>query len=173
MKAEKILQKFETTYQNWRSKLESFDDAAFQRPPENGGWSAGQVCCHVSDVSDSMLANLEQCAQGDAEDRGFSFLPAMITAVGSLPPAKIKVPTGLPPEYQHFAKPQPMAKADALARLDGIAARMRELRPKVEGASKRMRRKHPAGGWLHAQQWYQMNEMHLRHHLRQLGRLTS
>ena len=119
-----------------------------------------------------LLDNAVRCADGDGAKKRFSFLPWMITAMGSFPPTRIRLPE-LPAELRHMAEPEPMKKDAALARLDGTLEQMRAVLPAISAAPPGCRREHPAGGWPNARQWYQMNEMHLRHHLRQLARLTA
>jgi len=43
----------------------------------------------------------------------------------------------------------------------------------VRSAPKDARRKHWAGGWFSARQWYQSVEMHMRHHMRQMKRIAK
>jgi len=172
MSPDKILRKFETTYRTWLARLEPLDDEAFEREPDDGGWSVGRICHHIGSVSDMLLENADLCAKGDGVDKRFQFLPAMLSTVGSLPPARIKVPD-LPAELRHLSCPEPMTKAGGIARLEAVAERMRSLSAAVAAASPRVRREHPAGGWLNARHWYHMTEMHLRHHLRQLRRTGS
>lgn len=170
MDAAGILAKFEQTHATWRGRLGPLSDEDVARVPEGGGWCVGRICHHLGSVSDMLLGNAERCAAGDGEDKGFQFQPWMITVVGSLPPTRIHVPD-LPPDLNHLANPEPLTKDEGLARLDGMHERMRTLQPRVQVASKRCRREHPVGGWLNAREWYHMNEMHLRHHLRQFARL--
>ncbi len=168
-----MLAKFDRTVAQWRERLGAISEADFGRAPANGGWNTGQVCHHISMASAKLLGGARACAENTGEERGFSFLPALITAIGSFPPAKIKVPSDLPEDWQHLGHPDPTSKAVALKMLDGMEQEMRELCEPVDRASTTLRRKHPAGGWPHARQWYQFAEMHLRHHLRQLGRLEK
>jgi len=92
--------------------------------------------------------------------------------MGGLPPMRIRVPVEkLPPELHIFAKPEQRSKPEGLARLAGVVEQMRTLAGVVDGSTKTCRRHHPASGWLNALQWFQMTEMHMRHHLRQVDRL--
>jgi len=171
--AAKILQKYESTHGTWRARLDPLEEERFTRAPPagSGSWGIGQICDHIASVAEMLLINADQCAQGNGQDKGFQLQPALICLVGSLPPVRINVPD-LPPELDHLSNPQKLTKEQALARLDGALERMRSLADAVDRATTRCRSKHPVGGWLHARQWYHMNEMHYRHHLRQLDRLN-
>ena len=168
-----MLTKFERTVVAWRDRLGAIPEEVFAKQPADNGWSAGQICHHLSMASERLLAGARACTQSDGEQRGFSFLPALITSMGTFPPAKIKVPDNLPEDWKPLASPEPTAKSTALEMLAVMEREMRELREPVDTASPKLRREHPAGGWMHARQWYQIAEMHLRHHLRQLGRLEK
>jgi hypothetical protein len=169
MRPERTLRKLDRTLGIWRAQLGPLDDAAFARTPDGGGWSVGQICHHLRSASDLLLGNAEQCAAGDGRDMGFQVFPAIMALIGSIPPARIKVPD-LPEELRQVSQPVQLGREDGLAVFDGIEERMREMRAAMESASPRCRRRHPAGGWMNAVQWYQLNEMHMRHHLRQLAR---
>ncbi len=172
MNAAGIFTKFEQTHRTWGMRLDGLGDEAFQRPASGGGWGIGQICHHIGSVTEMLLENAEKCACGDGKEMGFQFQPALIMLFGSLPPVRINVPD-LPPELSHFANPTALGAADARDTLERAATQMRSARDAVSEASSRCRRRHPAGGWLNATQWYAMTEMHYRHHLRQLARLRA
>lgn len=169
MKPEKTLRKLDRTVAVWRSRLEPLDEDAFARRPEGGGWTVGQICHHLGTVAELLLGNAEQCAAGDGRDMGFQWFPGIMAFIGSIPPTRIKVPD-LPEDLRQVSQPDQITRADALASIDGMVERMRSMRSAVEASSPRCRRKHPAGTWMNSVQWFQLNEMHLRHHLRQLAR---
>jgi hypothetical protein len=172
MDARGILTKLEKTHRTWGMRIDGLGDEAFLRPARGGGWGVGQICRHIELVSEMLLRNAEQCTRGDGADMGFRIQPALLMLFGTLPPVRIKVPD-LPPDLQHLGKPEPINAADGRDALERVATQMRGLHDAVAGASPRCRREHPAGGWLNALQWYAMNEMHYRHHLRQLDRLLA
>jgi hypothetical protein len=169
MKPDKTLRKFEQTLGAWRERLGPRSDEDFAKPPADGGWTIGQVCNHISAASDMMLRGAEACAQGAGEKKGFSPMPAFMTFIGSFPPGRFKVP----PALKELANPSPISKAQAIERLDAIENKVRALQESVAAAPKDIKSKHPAAGWLNASQWYQITEMHMRHHLRQLGRIEK
>ncbi len=172
MSSAKTLHKLDSTHRGWLTRLQPLDETAFARVPEGGGWAIGQVCHHVGSVSDMLLGNAERAAAGDGQTKGFQFQPWMLTVMGRLPPMRIKVPVAsLPPEMHVFANPQQLSKSEGFEQLAGVVERMRSTAPAVDGSTKTCRRRHPVGGWLNAMQWFQLTEMHMRHHLRQIDRL--
>lgn len=170
MRPAKSLAKFEQTHTRWRAAVEAADEAEFARVPEGGGWSLGQLCDHVVSVATLMLDQVERCAFGRGKEHGFSLLPALVSALGSMPPVRVKVPP-MPTELAHIGAPKTLTRAEALARLSAVAERTRLLVDTAAQASPRQRTRHPVGGWLNARHWYQLHEIHLRHHLRQLKAL--
>ena len=165
-----MLAKTEKTYAVWREVLEGRGEQDYGRAPAAGGWTLGQLCDHVTLVSSAFLDAVEALTRGEGEERRGSFLAAAMCAVGSFPPFRLKVPPNLPDEVKRAADPDPLPRADALERFDAVARRTRELCDAVAAAPRRLRSEHPAAGWVNARQWYQLSEMHMRHHLRQLKR---
>ncbi|MHC4493171.1 MAG: DUF1569 domain-containing protein, partial [Planctomycetota bacterium] len=87
------------------------------------------------------------------------------------PPFRLKVPSNLPDHLKRASDPDSPPKAEALERFATVARRTRDLCDAVAAAPRGLRSKHPAVGWVNARQWYQLSEMHMRHHLRQLRRI--
>ncbi|MHC4974480.1 MAG: DinB family protein [Planctomycetota bacterium] len=172
MDARKVLMKTEKTYAVWRDALEKTDDQNYERAPAAGGWTLGQISDHVTLVSSAFLDAVEALARGEGEERRGSFLATLMCGVfGSFPPVRLKVPGNLPDEVKRAANPDSLPKAEALERFAVVMRRTRDLCEAVAAAPRGLRMQHPAAGWVNARQWYQLSEMHMRHHLRQLRRL--
>lgn len=171
MNIDRSLARFERTLERWEQALASLDDAAFTRLPADGGWSVGQVCDHVAGAGQLILDQVQRCADGEAEVRGFQLKGALVALLGSIPPVRVKVPDV--PLLETVARPANLARDAALGRLRALASRTRSMAEPARGASPRQRTRHPLAGYLNAGQWFQFNEMHLRHHLRQLARLRE
>jgi len=171
VEARKVLAKTERTYALWREDLESRDGEDFGRAPAAGGWSLGQISDHVTLVSSAFLEAAEALTRGEGEERGGGFLAAVMCGVfRSFPPFRLKVPPNLPDEVMRAADPDSLPKAEALERFAAVLRRTRDLCGAVAAAPRRLRLEHPVLGWVNARQWYQLSEMHMRHHLRQLRR---
>ncbi len=174
MDPRKLLAKTEKTLAVWQDALERSDDRAFDSAPDGGGWTLGQVCDHVTVVSLAFLDAVAALTRGEGEERGGSLMATVMCGiVGSFPPVRLKVPSNLPDEVKRAAAPDSLPKAEALKRFALVARRTRDLCDAVAAAPRGLRSQHPVLGWINARQWYQLSEMHMRHHLRQLRRLPA
>ncbi|MHC4342756.1 MAG: DUF1569 domain-containing protein, partial [Planctomycetota bacterium] len=120
------------------------------------------------------LDGAETIATGEGEQRGggmFTFI--MCDVVKSFPPFRFKVPPNLPASYEKIATPESVTKGEALEHFEAVARRTRDMCDAIASAPEKLRSKHPAAGWCNARQWYQLSEMHMRHHLRQLRRIEK
>lgn len=169
-----VLAKYERTHAAWVARLAALPEDAFDRAPPAGagGWTIGQVGDHLGRVADLLLGGAETCAQGEGERRGFQFGPWFMCAMGSFPPIKIR-PKKVDAEMQALLEPESFTKDQFVARLEQDIERARGLVDAVAAADPAIRGTHPVGVRPNARQWYQMAEMHLRHHLRQLDRLLD
>lgn len=172
MHPRKLLRKWHKTYGVWHAALARHDDEDFTKVPAEGGWTLGQVCDHVAMASQGFMDSAEALAGGAGEPghrNAMAFV--MVDMVGSFPPGRFQVPPNLPPQFEKFAQPETLSKAEAMQRFAAVTERMDALVETIAAAPPKLRSKHPAAGWLKARQWYQLIEMHARHHLRQLRRL--
>lgn len=173
MDVRKVLAKIEKTEAAWNEALQRRTEDCFAKPRGDGEWTLGQACDHVTAVSMGFLDAAEALTRGEGEERRAGLMTTMMVGMGSLPPARFKVPPNLPPEFAKFAHPDPLTKAEALERFATVADRHKSLYEAVAAAPPRLRSKHPAAGWVNAAQWYKLSEMHMRHHLRQLRRIEK
>ncbi|MEL6429481.1 MAG: hypothetical protein AAFP22_17475 [Planctomycetota bacterium] len=192
MHAAETLRRFETVHADWQRALEARPDGDFIRPfgPQQGGfggarpgqmgprgcventrWELGRVCDHVVAAGECFLDEVDGLARGDGTVRRASPVTWLVFgAAKRLPPVRVEVPKGLPERYARVAAPEPLERGAALERLGALAGRMRAAREAVESVDPRLRSRHPVMSWLNAREWYQLVEMHTRHHGRQLRR---
>jgi hypothetical protein len=88
--------------------------------------------------------------------------------LGRFLPIRIKVPAS--PEYTPV---QPDGIIQIRERLDVLKAEMTRTAARLQSARESGKTKHPAFGYLNAQEWFQLIDMHFRHHLRQKKRLDQ
>jgi len=173
MGVDRTLRKHAATYSEWKKTLEGTDGDVFGRDPGERAWKLGEVCDHVLETSRAFLDQAEALARGArGEERRGGVFAAIMSTVGTLPPMRVKVPT-LPPELSRIAQPEGLGKEEALRGFAALDERTRALAPEVAAAPRRLRAKHPVLGWFNAAGWFQLSEMHLRHHLRQLRRMRK
>ncbi|MHC4549283.1 MAG: DinB family protein [Planctomycetota bacterium] len=173
MDPRRVLTRFDRTYATWRASLAGQSEEGFDRKRAAGGWTLGQVCDHVTATSQAFLDGAEALLRGEGEKRGRSLLVTVMTGIGSFPPFRFKVPPDLPDALQRLADPDPLTKARALERFSALERRTHALCEVIAAAPRELRSQHPAAGWVNAREWYQLSEMHLRHHLRQLHRIEK
>lgn len=69
---------------------------------------------------------------------------------------------------KNMDRPHNTDKRETLERrLDELSVRLKRLEPLVRAANRDVKAQHGGFGWLNAQEWYDLIEMHTRHHLRQ------
>ena len=171
MKPAQVLDRLDRTLAGWRRRIDAFEDRAFQLRPASDSWCAGQVAHHVALASDYLLDNALACARGEGERGRWAALPALMFAVGSFPPIRIRLGE-VPPDVEPIRKPDPVDREWARRLLERVEERMRGAADAVAEARPDLRREHFTAGWFNGHQWFQSVEMHARHHLRQLDRLA-
>ena len=143
------------------------------RKPRDDAWSLGQMMVHLMNSARFMqLPNVEVCRDatnsavhvgGSKNDRGEE-----VFRVGSFPPIRIQVPPS--PQY---TPAQPESKEEIRVGMQDVIVRMRSVAPALDEIPTENTVAHPGFGYLNAKEWFQLIEMHYRHHRHQLGRLKE
>ncbi|MFZ6663344.1 DinB family protein [Cytophagales bacterium SYC-11] len=157
--------------ESYIQKLTAIDSAKWNAKPANEGWSFAQMYDHLISAHYGMFARMiKGCAsQAYGQEGGeMNGDGEKIFAYNSLPPIDIKVPQGF-----NAKQPEVIEQTVAKDQLEKILRELDALRVLVEGATKTYKIKHPIIGPLNAQQWYNMCDMHWRHHFRQLRKLEK
>jgi hypothetical protein len=167
--AKSILSQFEKTAEVWLASLDGYSEEEFVKKPDADSWSMGQMYNHL--VSGTRLYHLQQiaqCLEGKVTEKkaGKKFPGKLTFLLGSFLPVRIKVPPS-----DSYTPKQPASKEAIKAGLEKLMRMMRELEQKISSASEIPTTNHPALGALNAREWFQLIEMHFRHHLRQKNRL--
>ncbi len=170
MDTTKVLQQFKELTSYYVGELNKFSTEQLTWQPSQEEWSIGQMYQHlVSSALHMHLRNIEHClnsnketlSSGDKTKEGVT-----VFEQGKFPPIRIKVQAS--PQY---TPEQPRSKEQLIQGINLVVHRMEEIAPKVEKASKQNKVPHPGFGALNAKEWFQLIEMHYRHHLLQLERL--
>ena len=143
------------------------------RKPDDNAWSLGQMMVHLMNSARFMqLSNVDACRDasnpavhvgGAKTDRGEEAF-----RVGSFPPIQIQVPPS--PQY---TPAQPESKEEIRAGMQDVMVRMRSVASTLDEIPAENTVQHPGFGYLNAKEWFQLIEMHYRHHRHQLGRLKE
>jgi hypothetical protein len=171
MTAQEINAALHKTMEPYLEALGTYTDEQFAHKEADDIWSLGQMYEHMVVATNFFfLANIVRCLDKRKGQEGgeMNANGDNVYSYNSFPPIKVKVPGS-------ENAPQPEAKekgsyvgsfSKILADLDALAERIAE----DEGTYKTL---HPPFGWLNAIQWYQMLEMHHRHHHRQKAELEG
>jgi len=162
--AKTILTQFEKTVGIWLASLDHYSEEQFIRKPDADSWSIGQVYNHL--VSGARLYHIQQIVQclesKETEKKAEKKFPGKLTFfLGSLLPVRIKVPPS-----DTYTPKQPANKEAMKKGFEKLMRMMRETAQNLSGASEIPTANHPAFGALNAREWFQLIEMHFRHHLR-------
>ncbi|WP_264454381.1 DinB family protein [Paenibacillus polymyxa] len=167
MNTTETLQRFEETAQHYLLELDSFSLEELQYTPQEGQWSLGQMYLHLVNSALYMhLKNIDLCLQPNGETGVKTEAGTAIFNLGSFPPMRIQVPPS--PQYT----PQQLtSKEEIVEGLNVVIRKMREIEPTVGKSTTLFTVSHPSFGALNAGEWFELIEMHYRHHLLQKERL--
>ncbi|MBL7959735.1 DinB family protein [bacterium] len=171
MNVQKTLTRFESVANEWLLSLDSYSEEQFTKKPDADSWSIGQVYNHlIAGTNRFHMQHIASCLDGKGKNiRGGKKFPGkFVFLIGSFPDTKIKVPPS-----DAYTPKQPAGIADMRSGLIQLIEKMRATAAKIGAASNSMKTEHPAFGYLNAQEWFAMIEMHFRHHLRQKARLDK
>ncbi|PLT47988.1 hypothetical protein B8V81_0120 [Paenibacillus pasadenensis] len=183
MDTKETLRRFEDTVNRYKQELEGLSLERLLWKPSADEWSLGQMYMHLIGSAQQMqLANAALCLapDGDPADcpAGKTKQGEALFQEGSFPPDRIQVPPS--PAY---TPPQPAGKEQLLDGLRQTLSRMAEIEPAVaaafdpqrDAAFQRVHKTvvHPRLGGLNALEWFQLIEMHYRHHRLQKQRLDD
>lgn len=167
--ADQVFQKFEKILNQWMTAIDSYSEEQFKLKPADDVWSVGQLYNHlINSALNFHLKQIEICADGKGTVTvgGKKFPGKVSYLLGTLPPVRIKVPPS--PEY---TPKQPTNTEEVKQKLQEVLISVGNVRKKVNSAALNIKTAHPGFGFLNAREWYQLIEMHYRHHLRQKKRL--
>lgn len=166
----KTFKKLEQTLSIWESALNDYDMDVLLRKPSEESWSLGQVYVHlIQGTLNYHLKQVEKClVSSEYADRKKNFKGVITYQIlRSIPPIKVKVPPS-----DDYTPGQPSNKEEILEGLDQVRAEMAVWIDKL-GQPGQGKRTHPAFSYLNGDEWYQLVEMHFRHHLRQKKRIDD
>ncbi|MBO1511096.1 DinB family protein [Metabacillus sp. BG109] len=149
--------------ETYKSYLQNYSLEQLRFITDEGVWSIGQMYDHLILVAHEYLDNVETCAAAEVEQKlGKTEFGEQLYSIGGFPPIKIKLPDELntPPSNSD-------SKEILIGRLDQVLQRLILWESKVDTINTNYKVKHEGFGWLNAREWYDLVNMHFRHHLRQ------
>jgi hypothetical protein len=154
---------YQKLIETYKKDLQNYSLVQLRYISTEGVWSIGQMYDHLILVAHEYLDNVETCAAGEEEiEFGKTEFGEHLYKIGGFPPIKIKLPDELnsPPSNSNN-------KEDLSSRLDQVMQRLRKWESQVDAINENYKVKHGGFGWLNAREWFDLVDMHFRHHLRQ------
>lgn len=147
----------------YKYELAKYTPEQLQRIPEEGVWSIGQMYDHIILVAHEYLDSMEGCtALNEEQILGKTRSGEQLFKNHGFPPIKIRLPDEMntPPNNTD-------SKEQLAERMESVIERLEQWESKVESINSNLKMRHGGFGWLNAKEWYDLVEMHSRHHLRQ------
>lgn len=162
---EKIYRKFLEIAKRWLKDLDHYGEHQFRKKPDENSWSVGQLYDHlIHGTYNFHLQEIRNCLEkrNGAESGKKKFKGQILFTLGSFPPVKIK---GIGGNNEPAQPEKPELVKDEFFRFIKVMQKVaQELDQHKDNSYKTM---HPTLGMLSGMEWYQLIEMHFRHHLRQ------
>ncbi|AYC30554.1 DinB family protein [Paenisporosarcina cavernae] len=137
--------------------------------PSKEQWSISQVIDHCIAVAEEYLESAIDCLnESNEQSEGKTEFGDKLFTNGGFPPIKIKLPKEM------NAAPKNSENKDALlTRLDDLANSMNAAEVNIRKTNPRLKLQHGGFGWLNAREWFELIDMHFRHHLRQIDAMDQ
>jgi hypothetical protein len=171
MKPSLVLEKFNALADQYDAALSQYSEADFVQKPAEDAWSIGQMYLHLTRSTEYFhLKNVEMCLENPENGAESKKMPGKIMFFyGGFLPIKVKVPPS-----EAYTPPQPKNIESESQKLADLRPKMAEIAKKIENSTQKSgKTPHPALGFLSAEEWFSLVEMHFRHHLRQKRRIDA
>ncbi|NRD79918.1 DinB family protein [Bacillus sp. BRMEA1] len=170
MNTKEILKQFEQVATYYIEELSKYSPNEFTRKPSEDEWSLGQMYNHLIRTALYMqLGAIEKGLNGEAHEGGEKTEAGQhVYMAGTFPPIRIKVP----PQAGYTPK-NPIDKNEVKEGMLQLMEKMREVEPKLINIPENRKVEHPRFGYLNAVEWFQLIQMHFRHHLLQKERIDQ
>ncbi len=159
---------FNKIIDEWAAHLQSYDLNQILASPPQGGWSIGQLYIHLIDATNYQLEQAKIClSNNENKDKETSPQALPLFLSNEFPDIIIEGPAS------NKDTSQPAGKEEISAALSGLKRNANEVMTLINSSSFNGKTKHPGLGYFNAAEWFQLSEMHLRHHLRQKRRIDN
>jgi hypothetical protein len=157
------------TIEIYKDHLQHFSKDQLRHISAEGTWSLGQMYLHLIEVAFEYLENVEACSAASEEQKlGKTVAGEDLYKRGGFPPIKIKLPDNPENTPSNTKK-----KEELMQGLIQVEKKMRVWEEKVIAINPNFKVKHGGFGWLNAREWFDLVDMHFRHHLRQKQELEE
>jgi hypothetical protein len=167
------LVQFEETLGHYLRQLDGYSMEQLTHVVDEEEWTLGQMYMHlIGSALYMQLRNAEECLSQSGNAAAFTEEQSddwkKMQQIGGFPPVAIKVPAS-----PFYTPQQPESKEQIVQGLLTVLARMKEVGSKLEEADMTYTVAHPRLGPLNAMDWFNVVEMHYRHHLLQEEKIKS
>jgi hypothetical protein len=165
-----VLKQFEQVTAYYIEELSKYSLDEFTRKPSEDEWSLGQMYNHlIKSTLHLHLKAIEQCVNGTTSAGGEKTeIGESVFKEGTFPPIRLKGP-----DTPDFTPPNPTGKDEVKEGLLQIVEKMQEIERKLSDIPASQKVQHRRMGYLNAKEYFQLIEMHFRHHLRQKERIDQ
>lgn len=147
----------------FREDLDGYTERQLRYRATEDIWSIGQMYDHIIVVAEEYADEIERClASNEKQSLGKTDFGERLFQAGGFPPIKIRLPDEMNQPPNNTDRRETLER-----RIDELSARLKRLEPLVRSANPDVKAHHGGFGWLTAQEWYELIEMHTRHHVRQ------
>ncbi|TCI54175.1 DinB family protein [Exiguobacterium sp. SH1S21] len=147
----------------FKADLDGYTERQLRYKVTEDVWSIGQMYDHIIVVAEEYADEMERClASSEKQSLGKTEFDERLFQAGGFPPIKIRLPDEMnqPPNNTD-------SRETLELRINELTTRLKRLEPLARLANPDVKALHGGFGWLNAQEWYELIEMHTRHHLRQ------
>ena len=167
MQPEDILNRFLLTFYTWHKSLDNYSLYQLHKSPDGQSWSIGQVYMHlIEQTINHYIPQINDCiSSNDHSGEIKSEEGKEIFRLNSFPAIRLKSPAEDPK--------QPESIEEIRQGLNQIRKQLTHITSRIEYSKFSGKVKHPGFGYLNANEWFLLIDMHFRHHLHQKSRLDA
>lgn len=169
MTNEELIDGFNRTIDVWINALGTYSLQKLVIKPDLDSWSLGQVYMHVLDETRYFMEQIEDCLERkETGDGQMTSEASTLFFNNSFPDERI---VGDP--FNSEKVQQPSSISQLIDEMQELKLEMNSIWKEIIKRPKSGKAMHPGLGYFTATEWVQYSEMHLRHHLRQKGRIDE
>ena len=153
---------------SYRAQLDAIPDEQFDITPANGGWSYAEVYSHILQATIGSTIAAERCANGTCGStrEGLTLVGRLALSLNYMPKVKATAEGAKIPVKK-------LTKEEARNLLIKCRGRIDTITDKIKDAPHHSKFKHSRFGMMNAAQWFKFILVHLKHHLRQVDRISG
>ena len=164
-----LIDSFNKTINVWLDELQHYDIDKLLVKPDTASWSMGQLYMHIIDETNWYFGQIELCF--DSKENPLQTMNESAKTMfynNSFPNEIIK---GYPSVSENVKQPSDWQtlQADFLK----LKRDTNEIWLKIGKTAIPGKSEHPGLGFFSQLEWFQYAEMHMRHHLKQKGRINN